>query len=137
MSSDINNVIMVARLVRDPELKSTPNGTSVARVSVANSYSYKTAGEKKEVVSYFDLVFWGKAAEIISQYGEKGKQIALEGRIGQQRWQDADGKNRSSVEITVNNFQFLGSKKSEESPSDKPGSTVQPDFPDFDDLPAF
>jgi single-strand DNA-binding protein len=111
MSNDLNKTIMIARLVRDPELKYTPNGTAVARVSVANGYTYKQGNEKKETVSYFNLVFWGKSSEIICEYGKKGMQLAIEGRLSQNRWEDSEGKKRSDVEITVTWFQFMGGKK--------------------------
>jgi len=141
MASDLNKTLLIARLVRDPELKFTPSGTAVARVSVANGYTYKQGNEKKENVSYFDLVLWGKSAEIICEYGKKGMQIAIEGRLTQNRWEDSEGKKKSHVEITVTWFQFLGGKKeSGESQPPQGADKVKGDFggedvPNMEDNP--
>jgi single-strand DNA-binding protein len=118
--SDLNKVIVIGRLTRDIELKYTPAGTPVASFSIANNYSYKSGNEKKEQVSYFDCTAWSKSAEILEQYVKKGHKIAIEGRLTQRSWQDQDGKNRSKIEITVENFQFLEGKSSDSKPESKP-----------------
>lgn len=110
MATDLNRVIMIGRMVRDPELKYTQSGTAVARFSIANNRSYVAGGDKKENVSFFNCIAWSKLGEVIVEYCKKGKQIAIEGRLQQRSWDDQDGKKRSSVEIVVENFQFIGSK---------------------------
>lgn len=114
MASDLNRVILVGRLTRDPELRYTPSGMAVASFSLANNRSYSTGGEKKDQVSYFDCVAWSKMGEIITEYCKKGKQIAVEGRLQQRRWDDQDGNKKSKIEIVVENFQFLSGGKGQE-----------------------
>ena len=115
MSSDLNRVVLIGRLTRDPELRYTPSGTAVAGFSLANNRTYAVTGEKKDQVSYFDCVAWAKLGEIITEYGKKGHRIAIEGRLQQRRWDDQDGKKRSKIEIVVETFQFLTDKKSGDS----------------------
>lgn len=134
-NNDINHLTLICRTVRDFELRYTPSGTAVASTSVASGRSYTVNNEKKEETSYFDISVWGKLADIMTEHCKKGQQLCIEGRLQQNRWTDQDGKNKSKVEIVVNSFQFLGSKKSEGDKSTE--SPVQQDFPDFDDLPAF
>lgn len=109
--SDLNRVIQIGRLSRDPELRYTPSGTAVCNFSCANNYTYTQTGEKKEQVNYFDCVAWGKLGEVITEHCKKGTRIAIEGRLQQRRWDDDNGQKRSKVEIVVENFNFCGGKK--------------------------
>jgi single-strand DNA-binding protein len=114
MAGDINKVILIGRLVRDPELRHTPNGTSVADFTVASNRTYTLGGEKKEEVSFIKCTAWSKAAEIITQYCKKGQRIAVEGRLKQHSWDDQQtGQKRSSIEVVIDNFQFLSPKGSD------------------------
>ena len=108
--NDLNRTILIGRLTRDPELRHTQNGKAVASFSLANGRSYTTNGEKKEFTSFFDCIAWDKLGEIIAQYCTKGKMVAIEGRLQQRTWEDKDGKKRSTVEVVVENFQFLSPK---------------------------
>lgn len=110
MSNDINKIIMIGRLTADPSLRYTQGGTSVASFSIANNRSYTAQNEKKEQVSYFNCVAWGKTGEVIAQHCKKGQRIGLEGRLQQRSWQDQSGQKRNIVEIVVENFQFLEGK---------------------------
>lgn len=110
MSNDLNSVIIIGRLCKDAELKYTQSGTAISNFSIANNRKF---GDK-ESVSYFDLVMWGKGAEALSPYLLKGKKIAIEGRMEQQRW-ESDGGKRSKVIINVGQVQFLDVKKQEAS----------------------
>jgi len=114
MSNDLNKVIIIGRLTRDPEMRYTPAGTAVGSFSLANGKSFTQGGEKKEQTSYFDCIAWSKLGEVIAEYCKKGQMIAVEGRLQQSRWDDQDGKKRSKVEIVVENFQFLGGGKYED-----------------------
>ena len=115
MAGDLNRVTIIGRLVRDPELKYIQSGSAVANFSVACNRYYTTAGgEKKEEVSYFDSIAWGKLGEIVVEYCKKGKRIAIEGRLQQNRWEDQDGKTRSKIEIVADNVQFLDAKGAEQ-----------------------
>ena len=113
MSNDLNRVILIGRLTRDPEMRYTPAGTAVASFALANGKTFTQSGEKKEQVSYFDCIAWSKLGEIIAEYCKKGSKIAVEGRAQQSRWDDQDGKKRSKIEFVVENFQFLDSKNSD------------------------
>ncbi len=109
--NDINRVYLIGRLTADPELRTIPGGAQVCSFSLANNRSYtRQNGESVEEVSYFNCTAWGKGGEILHRYAGKGKQLAVEGRLRQRRWQNAEGKNQSAVEIVVDNFQFLGSR---------------------------
>ena len=112
MASDLNKIILIGRLVKDPELRYTQNGTSVSSFSIANNRSYVSNGEKKEFASFFNCVAWGKLGELIVQYCKKGHRIGVEGRLQQRSWEDQEGKKRSTVEIVVENCQFLTPKTS-------------------------
>ena len=70
-----------------------------------------TGGEKKEQVSFFNCVAWAKTGEIIAEYCKKGQRIGIEGRLQQRSWDDQEGKRRFTVEIVVDNFQFLSAQK--------------------------
>lgn len=114
MASDLNRVTLIGRMTKDAELRYTPAGMAVASFTLANNKSYTQGGEKKEQVSYFDCIAWSKLAEIITEYCKKGKQIAIEGRLQQRRWDDSSGNKKSKVEIVVENFQFLGGRQQDE-----------------------
>ena len=132
--SDLNRVILVGRLTRDPELKHTPQGMAVTSFTIANSRTYTQGGEKKEQVSYFDCIAWTKLAELISQYCKKGTQVAVEGRLQQRRWDDSEGNKKSKIEIVVENIQFLSHPKVEGQAAQQNGvGTPAPDAPSFDE----
>jgi single-strand DNA-binding protein len=111
MASDLNKAILIGRLTRDPELRYTQGGTSVCSFSIANNRTYVSAGEKKEQVSFFNCVAWAKTGEVIAEYCKKGQRIGIEGRLQQRSWDDQEGKKRQTVEIVVDNFQFLSAPR--------------------------
>jgi len=127
MASDINRVVLIGRLVRDPELKYTQNGAAVSNFSIANNRTYAVSGEKREQVSYFNCIAWGKGGELIVQYCKKGQRIAVEGRLQQRSWDDQSGNKRQVVEVVVENFQFLTAKGggAESQDSQDPGPEYQ------------
>lgn len=109
MANDLNRVVLIGRLTRDPELKHIGEST-LCNFSIANGRTYKANGEKKEETHYFDCELWGKLADILKQYAFKGTQVMIEGKLKQSVWDSPDGK-RSKVSIRVENFQLLGGKK--------------------------
>lgn len=111
MANDLNNVTLIGRLTRDPEIK-TIGETSVAKFSLAVGSSYMSNGQKKEETSFFDCEVWGKLADILQKYSGKGKQICIQGKLKQDSWDTPDGKKASKVKIRVENLQLLGSKQS-------------------------
>ncbi len=108
MAADINVVVLVGRLTRDCELRSTPQGTSICRFSVAVNRRKRTGDKWEDEVSYFDVVLWGKSAETLSSYLMKGRQVSVQGELRQNRWEQ-DGQTHSKVEVVANNVQLLGS----------------------------
>lgn len=111
--SDLNRVILIGRLTRDPELRYTPSGTAVCNFDIANNETYTASGEKKEYVNYFSCTAWAGLAEVIQKYFKKGQQIIVEGKLKQRRWDDENGQKRSKIEIVVENFNFCGGKREE------------------------
>ena len=105
--SDINSVIMIGRLTRDPELKYTPSGAAVATVTVAVGRKYKKAEEMVDEVCFIDVVLWNKLAEIAGKYLSKGSRIGVTGRLMQRTWQTTGGDKRSKHEIVGESIQFL------------------------------
>lgn len=102
----INNVTVIGRITRDPELKYSSAGTSMCAFSIA--YNEKRNGE--DVSMFFDCVTFGGLAENIVKYVKKGHLIGVSGKLDQNKWVDKDGNNRNSVNIVVNEAQFLGGK---------------------------
>lgn len=140
MANDLNNVILIGRLTRDPEFK-TVGQASLSNFSIANNRSYMDNGTRKDVVNYFDCIVWGKLAEILKQYGGKGKQIMVEGRLEQNTWDGQDGKKQSKIRIRVENFQLLGGRTNSDSVgSPEAAYSVSPAqdhfIPDIDEIPA-
>ena len=112
MARGVNKVILVGNLGRDPEVRYSPNGQAVANVTLATSESWKdkTSGEKQEKTEWHRVVFFGRLAEIVSEYLRKGSQIYVEGRLQTRKWQDKDGNDRYTTEIVANEMQMLGSR---------------------------
>lgn len=119
---DLNSVTVTGRATKDTELKTTQNGTSIATISLA-------CNGMKDEVSYFDVICFGKTAEIAAQYAIKGKQLGITGRLQQRKWQDKDGNNRYSVEIIANQVKLLGSA------SDRQDVVLEDKPIDLSDLP--
>ena len=108
--TDLNSVIEIGRLTRDiseRDFTYTTGGTARLNLSIAVNRSEKRNGAWKDKVSYFDVTVWGKTAENIKPYLHKGKQIAVDGYLDQQRW-EKDGVKYSKVVIIADNVQLLG-----------------------------
>ena len=111
MASDINSVLIIGRLTRDAELKYSTSGTAISRLSIANTQSRKDGEQWVEESHFFDAVMFGRRADALQRYLVKGKQIAIQGVLRQDRWQDKQtGQNRSRVEILVNDIQLVGGR---------------------------
>jgi single-strand DNA-binding protein len=105
--ADVNHVVLVGRLTRDAELKYTPSGFPISTFSLAINRNKKNGDTWVEEPHYFDVELFGKSAESLKTYLVKGKQIAVEGELRQDRWEQ-DGQKRSKVKIAANNVQLLG-----------------------------
>jgi single-strand DNA-binding protein len=104
---DLNNVVEIGRLTRDAELKYTAGGTAVSKFSIAVNRRVKSGDQWKDEASFFEINLWGKQAESLNQYLIKGKQVAVDGELVQDRWTQ-DGQNRSKVYIKADDVQLLG-----------------------------
>lgn len=111
-----SKAIITGNLTRDPELRSTSTGSSVCSFGVAVNRVYRGAdGENKEEVSFFDCSAWGRIGETIAQYAKKGNPVLVSGRLSQRSWEDKTGNKRYNVEIVVEDFNFLGGGRAENS----------------------
>ncbi|UCF13217.1 MAG: single-stranded DNA-binding protein [Thermoplasmatales archaeon] len=135
MANDLNRIILIGNLTRDPELKNTQSGSSVCNFSIANNRSYTQNGEKKEYTSFFNCVVWGKLGETINQYCKKGQRIGLEGKLQQRSWDDQNGNKRTTVEIVVENIQFLTPRKNDDSEQVQPETDIQSNYFSDEDIP--
>ena len=131
-----SKAILTGNITRDPELRTTTGGSSVCSFTVAVNRNYRgTDGEQKEEVSFIDCSAWGKLAETIAQYGKKGNGVLVSGRLNQRAWEDKNGNKRSSVEIVVEDFNFVGGRDggNTSGSSSAPASASQEDIPE--DIP--
>jgi single-strand DNA-binding protein len=112
-ASNVNVVVITGNLTRDPELRSTPGGTSVCKLRVAVNSRRKDGqtGEWVDKPNYFDVTVWGAQGENCANYLSKGRPVAVEGRLDWREWEAKEGGGkRQSVEIIANTVQFLGSR---------------------------
>lgn len=106
----VNNVVIMGRMVRDPELRQLDNGTSVTSFSVAVDRNYvdKTTNERQ--ADFLNVVAWRQTADFVCKYFHQGDMIALEGSLQSRKYTDKDGNNRTAIEIVANNISFCGGK---------------------------
>lgn len=108
MAANLNKVLLIGNLTRDPELRYVPSGTAVATFTVAVNRVYTSqAGEKKEEVAFIKIVVWGRRAEVCGEYLSKGSPVFIEGRLQSRSWEGQDGQKRSTTEVIADNVQFL------------------------------
>jgi len=106
---DLNKVMIIGRLTRDPEVRTTPAGTSVATFSVATGFVWTDqSGQKQEKTEFHNIVTWRRLAEICGQYLQKGSQVYIEGRLQTRNWTGQDGVKRYTTEIITENMIMLG-----------------------------
>ena len=125
-ATNINRVVVSGNLTRDPELRSTPGGTSVCSLRIAvNSRRKDESGKWVDKPNYFDVTVWGAQGENCAQYLAKGRPVAVDGRLNWREWEAKDGSKRQSVDIIADSVQFLGSR---DAPQDGNGA-VESDLP--------
>lgn len=135
---NLNRVLLAGRLTRDPELRYTPKGSAVAKLSLGVNRTYKSdAGEKKEEVCFVDIDVWGKQAETVSQYFKKGSPIFVEGRLKLDSWDDKQsGQKKTKLCVVMESFQFVGSKQEATAqPAVPPGSQAASPVASGNDAP--
>ena len=113
----LNHIVIMGRLTRDPELRSTQSGVSVASFTVAvdRDFGGRDGGERQ--TDFIDCVAWRQTGEFVSRYFHKGSMIVVSGRLQSRKWQDREGNNRTSWEITADNVYFGESRASANSNS--------------------
>ena len=109
-SAMLNKIILMGRLVRDPELRRTGSGTAVASLTLAVDRDYKPQSGEKET-DFIDIVAWRSTAEFVCKYFTKGRMAVVEGRLQVRDWTDKDGGRRRSAEVVADNIYFGDSKR--------------------------
>ena len=122
---DMNKVILIGRLTKTPELQTGKTGTMYTRFSIAVN------GFKKGEVSFINCMSFGKTAEIIAQYAEKGHRVAVDGALNQNTWTDKDGNKRNDIVVNVSSCQLLEKRgdKKEEAPTESQLAFSDDDVP--------
>ena len=108
MPFEINRVVLIGRLTRDPELRSLPSGASVCSLRIASNSSRKEAdGTYTERPNYFDVNIYGAAADNVAQYMRKGSRVGVDGRLEWREWETAEQQKRQAVSVVADTVQFL------------------------------
>lgn len=131
----VNKVILVGNLGKDPEVRYMPSGSAVANVTLATSEQWKDkqTGEKKEKTEWHNVSFFGKLAEVVGEYLNKGSTIYVEGSLETRKWQDKSGNDRYTTSIKAREMQMLGGANRAAKP-EATGGAPEADDPD-DDIP--
>ncbi len=126
MARGVNKVILIGNLGRDPEIRYTPNGDAIATVSLATSEQWKDrqTGEQQERTEWHRVVFFGRIAEVLGEYTNKGSKIYVEGQLRTRKWQDKEGTDRYTTEIRGRDLQLLDG--SQHGGGNRSSSTTQP-----------
>lgn len=135
----LNHIVIMGRMVRDPELRSTQSGISVCSFTLACDRDFKSKDNKEKETDFIDCVAWRSTAEFVSRYFTKGRMMAVSGRLQLRDWVDKDKNKRRSAEIQVDSAYFADSKSKEQEPPEVshgaadgfPGGDVPPGFDPF------
>ncbi|MAD24986.1 MAG: single-stranded DNA-binding protein [Verrucomicrobiales bacterium] len=138
--ASFNKVILMGNLTRDPELRYTPKGTAVAKLGLAVNRTWRNAdGQQQDETTFVDVDAFGKQAETLGQYMQKGRPILVEGRLKLDQWEDKNtGQNRSKLGVILEKFSFVGGSQSGGSTNTPQSSAPPPtsDVPPFEDGPS-
>jgi single-strand DNA-binding protein len=141
--ANLNKVLLLGNVTRDPEIRYTPKGSAVCDLGVAVNRAYTTdSGEKREEVTFVDVTLWGRTAEVASEYLKKGRPVFVEGRLQMDTWDDKQtGQKRTRLRVVAENMQLLGGRSQggadpgeSRQPSAPPKKSATPD-PDDDEIP--
>src|SRR4028119_810245 len=112
MAASLNKVILVGNLTRDPEVRYTPKGSAVCDLGLAVNRQYSLeGGEKREEVTFIDVVLWARLAEIAGEYLKKGRPVLIEGRLQLDTWDDKQsGQKRSKLRVIAEGLQLIGAR---------------------------
>ena len=123
----LNVVAIMGRLVADPELRTTGNGTNVCSFRIACDRNFAQKGQERQA-DFIDVVAWRQSAEFICKYFQKGSLIAVEGSLQSRQYQDKNGNKRTAVEVLANQINFAGGKKPGGQPVDDGGEAPPKDY---------
>ncbi len=131
--ANLNKVMLIGNLTRDPELRFTPKGTAVGEISLAiNRVWMNEQNVKQEETTFVEVTLWGKQAELVQKYVMKGHSLYVEGRLQMDTWDDKEtGKKRSKLKVVAENIQFMnnGERKSSEGGGKPEGQRSQQQRP--------
>ena len=138
-ATNINRVVLTGNLTTDPELRNLPSGMSVCslRVAVNTRRKDNSTGEWVDKPNYFDVTVWGAQGENCATYLQKGRPVAIDGRLEWREWEGENGQKRQAVDIIADSVQFLGSREGGENGGRfTPQSDVPADTADFAPAPV-
>lgn len=142
--ANLNKVLLLGNVTRDPEVRYTPKGSAVCDLGVAVNRAYTTdSGEKREEVTFVDVTLWGRTAEVASEYLKKGRPVFIEGRLQMDTWDDKQtGQKRTRLRVVADNMQLLGGRPpggadatAESRQTGAPPKKSAPSEPDEDEIP--
>src|SRR3954463_11945078 len=145
--ASFNKVILLGNLTRDPEVRYTPKGSAVADLGIAVNRQYTLEnGEKREEVTFVDVTFWGRTAEVAGEYLKKGRPVFIEGRLQLDTWDDKQsGQKRSKLRVVAEGMQLIGGRQGGGDADEAGGGRAPPRFappakpaasePDDDEIP--
>jgi len=111
--NSLNSILIEGNMVRDPLLRTTPNGKSVCNFSIASNRYYRLESNMEKEVGFFDIEAWGKLADSCVNYGRKGRGVRVVGRLKQDRWTGSDGKSHAKVAIVAEHVEYRSDSKKE------------------------
>lgn len=123
----LNVVAIMGRLVADPELRTTGNGTNVCSFRIACDRNFVQQGQERQA-DFIDVVAWRQSAEFVTKYFQKGSLVAVEGSLQSRQYQDKNGNKRTAVEVLANQINFAGGKKPGGQPADDGGEAPPKDY---------
>ena len=132
--ANINRVVLVGNLTRDPELRHTPSGTAVCKLRLAVNSRRKDAstGEWTEKPNFFDVTVWGGQGENCAQFLSKGRAVGVDGRLDWREWEAQDGTKRQAVEVIADTVQFIGGRGESSEPQYVPAVATAQQESGFD-----
>ena len=138
MSRGVNKVILVGNLGQKPEMRYTATQSAVANISIATTESWKDkeSGEMRDKTEWHKVVYFGKLAEIVEKYLDKGSSVYIEGKLQTRKWQDKSGADRWTTEIVVNELTMLGSRASNSNNAPMQSNESESPFPQDDSGPG-
>lgn len=130
MTRSLNKVMIIGNLGHDPEMRYTPSGKPLTKFRVATNRSWTTPdGEKQTETEWFNVVSWGKLAEICNQYLQKGNRVYIEGRLHTRHWTDEDGQHQSATEVVAKEMIMLDRSSPPEEPGEEADEIEEDEFP--------